>query len=83
MQITLKLFASLTTYLPREAGPHETALDIREGTTPAALLQRLTIPRSEVHLILINGLWVDPDEWSTRLLIADDVVAMWPPVAGG
>jgi sulfur carrier protein ThiS len=36
-----------------------------------------------VHLVLINGVYVPPDERATRRLAEGDVLAIWPPIAGG
>jgi sulfur carrier protein ThiS len=36
-----------------------------------------------VHLVLVNGEFVPPAERSGRMLAEGDVLAIWPPIAGG
>jgi hypothetical protein len=36
-----------------------------------------------VHLVLINGVYVPPEERGTRMLAEGDTLAIWPPIAGG
>ncbi len=36
-----------------------------------------------VHLVLVNGKYVEPADRMTRTLIDGDVLAIWPPIAGG
>jgi len=36
-----------------------------------------------VHLVLINGSYVAPEDRATRTLVDGDVLAIWPPIAGG
>jgi sulfur carrier protein ThiS len=36
-----------------------------------------------VHLVLINGVFVPPPERTSRALKEGDVLAIWPPIAGG
>lgn len=88
MRITFKAFATLGDYLPREhAGRarsgNELPLDVPEGTTLQAVLDRFPLPRALVHLVLVNGEYVLPAERATRALREGDAVAVWPPIAGG
>jgi sulfur carrier protein ThiS len=36
-----------------------------------------------VHLVLLNGEFIPPQARAERALIAGDVLAIWPPIAGG
>ena len=36
-----------------------------------------------VHLVLVNGVYVQPEERASRVLKDGDVLAIWPPIAGG
>ena len=83
MQITLKLYAQLTDFLPAGAAQNKVDLDVPEGTTIAALLQSLNLPSKLVHLVLVNGLFVPPDAGLRQPLRTGDALAVWPPVAGG
>lgn len=82
MKVTLKLFATLSGYLPPEARQNAVELDVEEGTTPMALLERFGVPREAVHLVLLNGVFITPDR-RIDAMGPGDVLAVWPPVAGG
>ncbi len=82
MTITFKLYASLMDYLPREARGHEVALEVPENTTPIQVLEQHGVPLAEVHLVLVNGVFVPPSQ-RDRPLKPGDVLAVWPAVAGG
>lgn len=88
MRITFKAFATLGDYLPREHGGHlrsgnELPLDVPEGTTLQAVLEHFPLPRALVHLVLVNGEYILPDERAAHVLREGDAVAIWPPIAGG
>jgi sulfur carrier protein ThiS len=88
VRITFKLFATLAEYLPREHEGHvrvgnELPLDVPEGTTLEAVVSRFPMPRALVHLVLVNGEFILPEERATRVLREGDAVAIWPPIAGG
>jgi sulfur carrier protein ThiS len=84
MLITFKLYASLTEFLPvdRRKGNAMT-LDLPPGATVAANVARFALPMKLVHLVLINGVYVPPEERGTRPLAEGDTLAIWPPIAGG
>jgi sulfur carrier protein ThiS len=84
MQITFKLYASLGDYLPadRRTG-NQMALDVPEGATIAQVIEPFKLPMKLVHLVLINGVYVAPEDRAHRALQPGDVLAIWPPIAGG
>jgi len=82
MRVKLKLFASLRPCLPA-ATKGIVDLEVPDGTTPDDLIREHNLPREQVHLILVNGLYVAPADAAQRPLEPGDEVAMWPPVAGG
>ena len=83
MDITFKLFATLTDYLPKDRKDNAVHLDIPEGSTVQSLIDQFNLPDKLVHLVLVNGVYIDPADRSTRVLTPDDVLAIWPPIAGG
>ncbi len=84
MKITLKLYASLTERLPAEARTsHRIELDIDAGTTPLDVIRRHGIPEAACGIVLIDGEWVARPDRATRVLSEGDVLAIWPPIAGG
>jgi sulfur carrier protein ThiS len=84
MRITLKLYATLTDYLPAAARrDNQLLLDVDESATIASLVAPFQIPPRLVHLVLLNGLFVPPEERAARTFRDGDVLAIWPPIAGG
>ncbi|MEY4753830.1 MAG: hypothetical protein RJA44_1505 [Pseudomonadota bacterium] len=84
MQITFKLYAMLTDYLPAERRTsNQLSLDVAEGATIAQIIEPFKLPMSLVHLVLINGTYVPPEQRESRALVEGDVLAIWPPIAGG
>ena len=84
MKITLKLFASLTDYLPAEARyTNVVALDIAPEASISQIIEPFGLPAKLVHLVLINGKYIEPAQRLTQTLVEGDVLAIWPPIAGG
>ncbi len=84
MQITFKLYASLGEYLPadRRRG-NEMALEVPEGATVLGVIEPFNLPMKLVHLVLLNGRYIAPEQRATQVLVEGDVLAIWPPIAGG
>jgi len=84
MKITFKLFASLTDYLPAQVrNSNQMELELAEGSTILQVIEPFGLPEKMVHLVLINGSYIAPAERGTRALVDGDVLAIWPPIAGG
>lgn len=83
MRIKFKLFATLADYLPQPARTNEIELDVASGTTIDGMVEQYNLPRGLVHLVLVNGLYIEPKARSTTALKEGDVLAIWPPIAGG
>ena len=83
MKLTVKLFASLSEYLPAGARNHQLQMEFPHGTTPEQVMDRLKVPHHLAHLVVINGVFVPPAERGTRALMESDEIAFFPPVAGG
>ena len=84
MRVTLKLYATLTDYLP--AGARRENLvhrEVDDSATIASLIEPLGIPARLVHLVLVNGVYVPPADRASRTFHEGDVLAIWPPIAGG
>jgi len=87
-QIVLKLFATLGDYLPRELDgrarvERQIPVDIADGTVVQDVIERFKLPRELVHLVLVNGMYIEPAERPRHLLREGDALAIWPPIAGG
>jgi sulfur carrier protein ThiS len=84
MKITFKLYAGLTDYLPAEVRTSNLmTLDLPDGTAIAAVIEPFGLPQKMVHLVLVNGVYVPPEQRFTHVLKDSDVLAIWPPIAGG
>lgn len=84
MKITFKLFATLTDYLPPDARrANQVELDIDPATPIARIIEPFGLPPKLVHLVLVNGKYIAPEHRLTAMLNEGDVLAIWPPIAGG
>jgi sulfur carrier protein ThiS len=84
MDITFKLFASLGDYLPSAVRPgNEMRLTVDDGATIAQVIEPFALPPKLVHLVLVNGKYIEPAQRASHVLQPDDVLAVWPPIAGG
>ncbi|WP_426148366.1 MoaD/ThiS family protein [Polaromonas sp. DSR2-3-2] len=84
MNITFKLFATLTDYLPvgsRRSNIVE--LDVAPEATISQIIEPFGLPPKLVHLVLVNGRYIEPELRLTTTLAEGDVLAIWPPIAGG
>jgi len=80
MRITLRLFASLRQRLPPGSPRGQCHLELADGTTVGAVLDQMGIQRPAAQMILVNGLdCKDMD----HALEPDDVLSVFPPLAGG
>ncbi len=84
MRITFKLFASLTDYLPPQARDSNLIqLDVAPGASISQIIEPFGLPSKMVHLVLVNGTYIEPEKRLTHTLREGDVLAIWPPIAGG
>jgi len=84
MNITFKLFATLGDYLPASVRPgNEMPLQVADGVTVAQVIEPFALPVKLVHLVLVNGHFIAPEQRAAHVLVEGDVLAIWPPIAGG
>jgi sulfur-carrier protein len=84
MKITFKLFAMLTDHLPHEARPgNAVEVELPAGATVGDVIERFALPPKLVHLVLVNGVYVEPARRVAHVLHEGDTLAIWPPIAGG
>ncbi len=80
MRIEVRLFATLREVLPtasRQSGV--VVVDLPAGSTVDDLARTLGIPDTMPRVALVNGQEAGP----ARSLAPDDVVSLFPPLAGG
>lgn len=84
MNIEFKLFASLTDYLPQQGRDGNVVrLQVPEGTTIHQMVDQFALPPALVHLVLVNGVFIEPAIRGQHRLEEGDALAIWPPIAGG
>jgi sulfur carrier protein ThiS len=83
MRITIKLYAMLSRYLPPGAERNVGQLEVPEHASVGSVIEQLHLPKELVHLVLVNGVYVRPEQHGTTPLNDSDSLAIWPPVAGG
>jgi sulfur carrier protein ThiS len=82
-QATVKLFASLSGYLPPGAKENTIKLTLSDSPTIGSALAQLNVPKEACHLVLLNGHFVSPSQRTSCAIDDGDTIAVWPPVAGG
>jgi len=84
IRMTLKLYASLTQYLPEACRKnHAMPIEVDSKATIESVVAPLGMPPALIKLVVLNGVFVPPGERATRHFADGDVLAIWPPVAGG
>jgi sulfur carrier protein ThiS len=84
VRMTLKLYASLTQYLPEAFRKnHAMPLDVDASATIGSIIAPLGMPPALVKLVVLNGVFVPPGERAVTRFANGDVLAIWPPIAGG
>lgn len=83
IHINFKLYASLAEYLPANADGNKIGIELPDNATPYQVIDRFKVPRQEAHLVLLNGVYLSPDERDKPAFRDGDTLAIWPPVAGG
>ena len=74
MELEIKLFANL-----RKFNPQLDKIELDDGNTVLELLERAGIPPSEVAIVLVDGRQAKLDQ----PLHDGEIVAVFPPIAGG
>lgn len=79
MKITVKLFANLRDLLPEGSSASACVLDLDDHAAVDQVLDMMKIPSDIKLIILVNGVHVGRD----TVLAEGDVLAVFPPLAGG
>ncbi|MGA9393912.1 MAG: MoaD/ThiS family protein [Azonexus sp.] len=83
MKVTVKLYATLGDYLPTGSKNNRAVVEVPEAAVVSAVLAPFSLPERLTHLVLVNGVFVPPEARATTPLKEDDMLAVWPPIAGG
>ena len=83
MNINLELYASLMELLPPGKSRHRREIEIADGATVNEVISQVGIPDEQAHIVLLNGRFVCGSDRDSQTFEPGDVLAIWPPVAGG
>ncbi len=84
MKITFKLYATLQDLLPAGAVKNAVEIEVADDASLNDIIDQHRVPRDLAHLVLVNGIFhCDADRDDRNVLKENDVLAIWPPVAGG
>lgn len=83
MNITFKLYASLSEHLPSGAHNNAIAVEVPDDATIDWVIDHYQVPRKMTHLVLVNGVFFAPEARAEQALAPGDTLAIWPPIAGG
>ena len=79
MEVKVKLFATLGEYAPDGESAKPFKVEVDQGATLRALLDRLNIPQDSVRVKFVNGRARQVD----YVLQPGDEVGFFPPIGGG
>jgi molybdopterin converting factor small subunit len=79
MKVTVKLFAYLRDHLPDGCQGNACSRELDRGATVGGVLDALQIPKDISLLVFRNATHAGRDE----ILEDGDVLAVFPPIAGG
>ena len=78
------MYAHLGDLLPPNAHKNQSGVEVADDVTLNEIIDRFKVPHEMAHLVLLNGVFIcDTDRDQRGQIKADDILAIWPPVAGG
>ena len=83
MRVTVKLYATLSDYLPAGSKNNRLEVEVAESVTVNAVLDPFLLPPKLTHLVLLNGVFIPAEERAVVTRKDGDTLAVWPPIAGG
>lgn len=82
-EVTVKLFASLAKIASENIGGEIKTYSLDPDDTITDIVNKANLGHKNLHLIILNGTYVDKEKRSSTALSDGDVLAFWPPVVGG
>ncbi len=79
MKVEVKLYANFRDYLPKDSHGFSFKKEITVGATVADLAADLNLPENIPKIYIIKGSPISTD----HVLQEDDVISIFPPIAGG
>lgn len=82
-EVTVKLFASLAKVAPENIGGEIKTYPLDPGDTIPDIVNTAKLGHKNLHLVILNGTYVDKDKRASTALSDGDVISLWAPVIGG
>ncbi len=70
-------------YLPPGNSRFRREIKVDDGLHLNPLIDQYHISSEEAHIVLVNGHFICGEDRADHVLVENDVVSIWPPVAGG
>lgn len=83
MKVAIRTGGLLGKYLPAGSARNSAELELPEGTTATAVIERLGMPSESSYLVIHNGTAVPKDARGACTLADGDELAIMPPLKGG
>ncbi len=83
MKVAIRTGGLLGKYLPAGSARNSAELELPEGLTAAATIERLGMPAEGTYLVIHNGANVPKAARATCTLSDGDELAIMPPLKGG
>ena len=83
MDIPVKLFGGLRSYLPPGSSFNGCRVNIDENASLKVLLQQLPIPKDKNYMVIVNDEMVPRENFDNIQVDANDDIVLLPPIKGG
>lgn len=85
MKMYIELYASLMPLLPSTGSKERfrREISVEDSTSVQQVIDRFAISKEQAHLVLLNGHFVNEPDRNDKKISENDVLSIWPPVAGG
>ena len=88
VSITFKLFSHLADYLPEHYQGNQRVdntlvIEVSDDTSITDVIEQFKLPPKLVHLVLVNGTYIEPEDRISRTFNEGEELAIWPRVFGG
>ena len=83
MEISVTLFGGLRHYLPAGSSFNKCKIDVDDGSSLKALLDKVPVPADKSYMVILNDEKVTREKFAEITVDGDDEVVLLPPIKGG
>ncbi|MFZ9037896.1 MAG: MoaD/ThiS family protein [Gammaproteobacteria bacterium] len=83
MDVSVTLFGGLRHFLPAGSSFNKCKIEIDEGSTLAALLQKIPVPSDKPYMVILNDEKIASVKFDEITIRDEDEVVLLPPIKGG